>query len=250
VREKLNGPGVPWGHREEDQSLPRRRVVFPNQVLDRAPPIANKDDKAIQRSHGIINDNVPAHELLANNARDTNFVTMGQGGGRNHHRPVSRINRNHIIAKSQSLMSALMPQGHGLPSGYMEDLPPAVQNRIKAFKNLSERRTRLRKFIDGELSQYQFEHKEKTGHHLPADIVSPPKPEPTDLESMSLPIWEHPPVKDVSSISPERDAPPDPQPPMRRQRAAYFHSQTRQPVQEGRRNATNTMSYMPARLLI
>ena len=134
-------------------------------------------------------------------------------------------------------VKALMPHGAGGLSGYMSDLPEPVQNRLKAFKSLAPRRETLRDLFEADLQKYQEEHRAKFGKGLPDKLVSPPpRPEPSELESMSLPIWEHPPVREHGLVvHPEK--PDAVHPPPRRQKAAYFHMRDQRPhLSEGRRH--------------
>ena len=68
----LRGMGAPWGHQETAEEL-RHRHVFPGSGgIVREPPIRQKDDAKLKRVHGVMNDNVPAHQALYDGAADLN----------------------------------------------------------------------------------------------------------------------------------------------------------------------------------
>lgn len=180
AEEDAQGSSAPW---EVDRAQQvRRRVVFPHQMgIRREPPIARKGDQQNKRVHGIINDNVPRHEAIFNDNLSLHITDpqahLAPEG--NVHRPTPRPNHNTVLQKAQ----ALLPDNYGLVSGYKEDLPAAVQTRLKAFAELPQRRHRLRDLLKGDAQR----HDRELG---PRRRLLPPEPrhEIDDLDAMSLPM--------------------------------------------------------------
>eukprot|EP00753_Platysulcus_tardus_P020582 PLAT8246.1.p1 GENE.PLAT8246.1~~PLAT8246.1.p1 ORF type:complete len:428 (-),score=87.50 PLAT8246.1:70-1173(-) len=96
---------------------------------------------------GVMNDNLPAPVSVYKEVP----VVGGEAS--------ARLEGEHSVPEIRHKLEVLLPRDYGVPSRFTNDLPPAVQRRIRAFERIDSRRTRLRDIVLGDRQQWVKEMK-------------------------------------------------------------------------------------------